>query len=102
MVNPVLFSGMVQRTQDVSIMKQNEDARPQFEHAQVQARSQQEAVQRHEQVVKQDNADKQRKKFDAKEKGNGEYYESQKRKKNKEDEDGKVINKSQSTFDVQV
>lgn len=102
MVNPIEFSGMIQRTQDVSVIKRNEDVKPQFEHINVQERSQQEAINRHEQVIKKENADKQDKKFDAKEKGNGEYYGNQKKRKDKKDEDGSVKKKSRSSFDVQV
>lgn len=102
MINPIEFSGMIQRTQDVSVVKRNEDVKPQFEHVSVQERTQQEAVLRHEQVVKKENADKQEKKFDAKEKGNGEYYGNQRKKKDRKDEDGRVVIKSQSSFDVQV
>lgn len=102
MINPIEFSGMIQRTQDVSVVKRNEDVKPQFEHVSVQERTQQEAALRHEQVVKKENADRQEKKFDAKEKGNGEYYGSQRKKKDRKDEDGRVVIKSQSSFDVQV
>ncbi|MDE7431291.1 MAG: hypothetical protein K2N34_05180 [Lachnospiraceae bacterium] len=102
MVNPIEMTGMVQRTQDISVIKRNDDVRPQFEHVNVQERSQQEAINRHEQVVKKENADKQDKKFDAKEKGNGEYYGNQRRKRNKKDEDGSVMRKGQSSFDVQA
>ncbi len=32
MISPILLQGTIQRTQDVSQMKQNEDTRPQTEH----------------------------------------------------------------------
>ena len=40
MINPVVFSGMIQRTQDVSTIKQNENVKPQFEQVFVQQQNQ--------------------------------------------------------------
>ncbi len=102
MINPIEFSGMIQRTQDVSIIKQNEDVKPQFEHMSVKQRSEQEAIDKHEHVTKQDNADKKKNKYDAKEKGNNEYYGNGRKNKKKEEEEGTVIKRGSSSFDVQV
>lgn len=103
LIRPVEFSGMIQRTQDVSTIKQNEDVKPQFEHAIVQQRTQKEAISKHESVIKKDNADKNQKKFDAKEKGSNEYFSNNnKRERNNSNNDGAVIKKEQGTFDVSV
>ena len=108
MINPIEFSGMIPRTQDVSTLKQNEDVRPQFEHVNIQSRSEQEAVIKHEQVIEKDNADREKSNYDAKEKGNGQFYNIRKKKGNKssqgeeDDSDGRVVKKSKNMFDVQI
>lgn len=104
MLNPIEFSGVVQRTQDISAIKQNEDTRPQVEYVTVQKQETQKAILKHEQVNKKDNADKERNHFDAKEKGNGMYYESggkkQKQKQNRDE--GSVTKLTTSTFDIKA
>ncbi len=109
MINPIEFSGMIPRTQDVSTLKQNEDVRPQFEHVNIQNKTEQEAVVKHEQVNEKDNADRGKSNYDAKEKGNGQYYNIRRKKDTKgksgriEDEaDGVVIKKSKNMFDIQI
>jgi hypothetical protein len=106
MLNPIEFNGMVQRTQDVSGIQQNENIRPQVEHIVVQNQENQKAIIKHEQVNEKDNADKQQGKFDAKEKGNATYYESRtkRKKQNKEDAsaDGSVRKMNTDVFDVKV
>lgn len=102
MVGPIEFNGVVQRAQDMSIIKQNEDVKPQFEHMNVQQNQQQKAVIKHENVNKKDDADAKNNKFDAKEEGNGKYYSRQYNKKKSENEDGTVIRKHSGSFDVMV
>lgn len=105
MINPVELTGMIQRTQDISAIKQNEDVKPQFEHVNIQDRTEQQAILNHEQVVEKDNADREKNNFDAKEKGNGVYYDINKKKRkkyNQHEEDGKVVKKSKNVFDVQA
>lgn len=103
MIRPVEFSGMIQRTQDASTIKQNENARPQFEQAFTEQRTQKENFIKHESVIKKDNADKNQKKFDAKEKGSNEYFaNNKKRENNNSKSDGMVIKKEQGSFDVSV
>ena len=103
MVNPIVFSGMVQRTQDISTIKQNENAKPQFEQVFLQQKNQKDVVLKHESVIKKDNADKEQKKFDAKEKGNGEYFANNKKGKQNQKDVGKVIKKdNKGSFDVSV
>ncbi len=65
MISPILLQGTIQRTQDVSQMKQNEDTRPQTEHMSISTRQQEKEIKKHEQVTKQENADKHQNKYDA-------------------------------------
>ena len=102
MIGPLEFNGVVQRAQDISIIKQNEDIKPQYEHMNVQNQQQQKSIIKHENVNKKDNADAKENKFDAKEEGNGTYYRRQYNKKKKEDEDGTVVRKQSGSFDITV
>lgn len=101
MLNPIEFSGVVQRTQDISTMKQNENVRPQVEHVTIQQKEAQKAMLRQENVHKKDNADREQNNFDAKEKGNGMYYESQQKKRQKKGE-GSVKKLTNTSFDIKV
>lgn len=102
MLNPIEFTGMVQRTQDISAIKQNENIKPQMEHITVQSQEMQKAVMKHEQVNKKENADREQNHFDAKEKGNGMYYDSQNKKKKKNKQEGSVKSLTSGSFDVKA
>ena len=84
-------------------MKQNEDTRPQTEHMSISTRQQEKEIKKHEQVTKQENADKHQNKYDAKEKGNGSYFGSNgKRNKKEKEEDGKAVVRQSASFDVKA
>lgn len=103
MISPIVLQGAIQRTQDVSQIKQNEDTRPQAEHISITTRQQEKEIKKHEQVTKQENADKHQNKYDAKEKGNGSYFgNSEKRNKKEKEEDGKAIVRQSASFDVKA
>ncbi len=103
MISPVVLQGTIQRTQDVSQLKQNEDTRPQAEHISISNSQQEKEIRKHEQVTKQENADKQQNKYDAKEKGNGTYFgQNRKRNKKEQEDDGKVVVKQSASFDVKA
>ena len=103
MISPILLQGTIQRTQDVSQMKQNEDTRPQTEHMSISTRQQEKEIKKHEQVTKQENADKHQNKYDAKEKGNGSYFGSNgKRNKKEKEEDGKAVVRQSASSDVKA
>ena len=106
MITPALLQANVQRSQDITQIKQNEDIKPQVEHAVISSKQQEKEVKQQEQVRKQDNTEQQQKKYDAKEKGNGTYYgqNNQKRKKSERDikEDGTVTVKKKYSFDMKV
>lgn len=102
-IRPVELSGILQRTQDVSTVKQNEDNRPVLQQQNMQAQFSKETVRQMQTVHQADDADNQQKRYDAKEKGSNEYEGNQKKKKNKKENDGKVIPKSISGgFDIKI
>lgn len=102
-VRPVDF-GMLQRMNEVSQIKQNENAKPALDQTNMLNQFTKETILRTEQVVKKDDVDNEQKKFDAKEKGSNEYYETNSdEKKNKKDEsEGRVFVKGQKGFDVKI
>lgn len=102
MIESVEMQGIVQRSHDVTQIKQHEDNKPMNEHNVMVLNQQKEAVNKHEQIVKQDNANNNQKKYDAKEKGNGTYYKQKKEREKKEKEDGVVIKKDKSFFDIKI
>lgn len=102
-IRPIEFNGMVQRTQDVSTMKQNEDNRPIQEQGHIQQTVQKQAEHTTREVAKKDNADRNQEKFDAKEKGKGEYSRpNNQRKKTKQTGDRFVEKKGSGGFDIKI
>ena len=105
-IRPVVLNGMIQRTQDVGNLKQQEDNRPIVEQQNIQIEQQ-----KHEDQLTHRVQDPEEKENDgyryAKEKGNNEYEgESGRHKKRREEEpenEGKVILKGQgSHFDIKI
>ena len=91
-IRPVEFSGVVQRSQDMSTLKQNEDNKPMLQQQNV------------HQVNQANDSDNPEQKFDAREKGNNEYenHRNQKKKK-KEENSGKASAKTRmGGFDMKV
>lgn len=103
-IRPVDFNGMVQRTQDVSTLKQNEDNKPVFQQHVLGAKLQKDTQHQLQQVNHGDDAENYQKKYDAREKGSNEYEQNRKKgKKKAEKEEGKVIKKaSAGGFDIKI
>lgn len=103
-VGPVMLNGVIQRTQDVSMLKQQEDSRPMVEQQQIQSEMKQQESKLLKQVKHADDADEHQKKYDAKEKGSNEYEGQKKKKKgSKEKGGGKVVLRQESGhFDMKI
>lgn len=102
-IRPIDFNGMIQRTQDVSTLKQNEDNKPVMEQQNIQSQFSKETIRHMQKVNHADDAENQQKRYDAKEKGSNEYVNHQKEKKKEKKKDGKVIEKSMSGgFDIKI
>ena len=56
-VGPVMLNGVIQRTQDVSMLKQQEDSRPMVEQQQIQSEMKQQESKLLKQVKHADDAD---------------------------------------------
>ena len=106
-VSPLTLNGMLQRTNDFSTMKQNEDNKPATEQQMLASHQvEQEQEQAHKvSMLKQKENEGYR--YDAKEKGNGSYEGKQKKKQNRKESENaneKVILKGQggSHFDIKI
>ena len=103
-VGPVVLNGMIQRTQDVGALKQQEDSRPTVEPQSIQPHLKTQEHRQLNQVNHANNAEEHEKRYDAKEKGSNEYEGQQKKKKKPEKKgNGKVISKQESGhFDIKI
>ena len=104
-VSPVSFNGMIQRANDVSTIKQNEDAKPGLQQHNIQSQQvKQEHALTHT-VLRPNQKENERKRYDAKEKGNGAYQKREQKKKqsDKETSEDKVVIKGQTRgFDIKI
>lgn len=103
-IRPIDFNGMVQRTQDVSTMKQNADNKPVFEQQVLVNKMQKDTQLNMKQVNHGEDAQNHQKKYDAREKGSNEYEGSHnERGKKEEKKEGKVVKKAAyGSFDIKI
>lgn len=103
-IRPVEFSGVVQRSQDISTVKQNEDNKSALQQQNVQTQFAKDTTHHMQQVRHANDSDNPEQKFDAREKGSNKYENRRnKKKKADEKESGKVTKKAVSGgFDMKV
>ena len=103
-IRPVDFNGMIQRTQDVSTLKQNEDNRPVVEQQMIFSEEMRKTEEKLHQVTHPQEKENAGYRYDAKEKGNGHYErEEQKKKDRKKQKADNVFLKGQTSgFDIKV
>lgn len=104
-IRPVDLNGMIQRTQDVSTVKQQQDNKPVVEQQVILSHETKQTERRLQQVNQAQEKENDGYRYDAKEKGNGHYEGNGSKKKNaKKGQKGeKVIQKNQSFgFDIKI
>jgi len=102
-IGPIEMTGMVTRSQDISLFKQNEDNKPMIDQSNILTNVQKKAQEQNQQVNHADNAEYHEYKYDAKEKGNGSYQDNRKKEqKEKKKKDGVVVEKRPSGFDIRI
>ncbi len=104
-IGPVELNGAMGRLQDVTAIKHNVDNKGFVDQSNIQNQFHKEIDQKLKYVHESDNAENRLKKFDAKEKGNGQYSGDggQKKKKTKEEEvNGKIVLKNSHNFDIKI
>lgn len=103
LIRPIDMSGIVQRSQDVSQMKHQEDNKSLVDHQNFSQQFHKEVKHHLDSVTDSQKGEKKKEDYDAKNKGNGREYEEQKKgKKNKKKESDKVVIKTQSSFDIRI
>lgn len=92
---------IIQRSQEVSQIRQQEVNKPMTDQVNIQQQIQKETQVRTETVIHKDNADNQQEKPDAREKGKGEYYGDGGKRRKKQEMD-KVVLKGRDGFDMKI
>lgn len=102
-IRPVDLNGMVQRSQDVSTLKQQEDAKPMVDQQNIQVHFGKQEEQKLKQVVHADDSKEPEYRYDAKEKGNSQYEQQKNGKKKKDKKDSQTKTKGMSGgFDIRI
>ena len=103
-IRPVVLNGMIQRTQDVGNLKQQEDNRPIVEQQNIQIEQQKHEDQLTHRVQDPEEKENDGYRYDAKEKGNGHYEKEERKKKDKKQQkaDNVYLKGQTSGFDIKV
>lgn len=92
----------IPRTQDYTVMKQNEDNKGAFQQMTLGQQTQKHTEQLTKEVHSSDNADWYTGQYDAKEKGNNGYAGNGGKHRKKQPEDGVVVKKEHQGFDIKI
>ena len=104
-ITPIMFNATVQRTQDFTTMKQNEDNKGTIDQSNFQMKMEKEFKHQLSNVRTADNAEKKGDNSDAKEKGNGTYTGDGGRRRpgqNEASRKDRVLKKDGGHFDMSV
>lgn len=105
-IRPVEFNGMIQRTQDVGNLKQQEDSKPIVQQHNIEIQQKKQEDHLLHQVQQSHEKENEGFRYDAKEKGNNSYegmFRKKKEKKKEKDAEDNVLQKRQSGgFDVKI
>lgn len=101
-IRPIVFNGMLQRTEDIGLIKHQEDRKPTVDQQNIQVQLHQKTEEAQHQVVQSSASETMNNHADARDEGKNKYMMSSKKKKQKE-ESGKVIKKNESRgFDMKI
>ena len=102
-IRPIDILGQTLRTQDISTIKANEDARPVAQQSVLEQDELKHDMRQAESVNEKDNAGRQEFMFDAKDKGRNEYQDNRKKKDSKNKQEDRVIKKDpKGGFDISI
>lgn len=107
-IRPVVLNGMIQRTQDVGNLKQQEDSKPIVQQHNIEIQQQKQEDKLTHQVQQTEEKENEGYRYDAKEKGNNSYDGNNGKRKKQQKEsakepDGKVLLKGHgSSFDIKI
>lgn len=101
-INPLHFNGMMQRSQDVSSVKQNEEQRPVMQQENIQTSFQRKMDDAVRTVVNPEKGQQANGHFDAKEEGKNKYFNTRKKDEKPKPKDQVTEKKQTYGFDVTV
>lgn len=104
-IRPIDLNGMIQRTQDVGTVKLHEDNKPLVDQQNIQQHVVKEEQKLTKQVQQADDTNQPEYRYDAKDKGNGQYQENKKRKKDSkknQTEDKVIIKNLSGSIDIKI
>ena len=103
-IGSISLQGQVTRAQDFSTIKQNEDNKVMVDQGNFQSHFNKEVKQNLSRVHQSDDTENPNKKYDAKEKGNGQYSGDGGKNRKKQESDGaaKKQTKLQHSFDMRI
>lgn len=102
-IRPIDVSGVVQRSQEVSQIKHQEDNKALLDSQNFGQHFSKEIKHQMDSVTDSQKSEKKKEQYDAKNKGNGrEYEDGQQKKRNKKENTDKTSLKSQSSFDIRI
>lgn len=105
-ISPLELNGTVSRTQDFTTIKHNEDNKGNLDQSNIQNQFHKEIEVKTKQVHNAEDAENTSYRYDAKEKGNGQYSGDGGKQREKDDKErkkeGKVIIKGQGRFDIKI
>jgi len=103
MISPIENSGIISRSQDISIVNHNEHNRSQVEHVDIQNRFENQQDVQSRTVISASDSNETDTHHDAREKSRNEYVDLRKKnKKNLAKSDEKVILKGHKRFDISI
>lgn len=100
-IRPVDFSGVVQRSHEVSNLKQNEDNKPLMDQQNIQKSVEKDIQRAAKEVIKKQDADYHQTNYDAKDEGRGQKYNNQTENKKKV-KDAVVKKDVHKGFDIKI
>lgn len=105
-INPLLVSGMIQRTDDIGVIKHQQDVRPAVEQQNAMTQVEKKTEAQHRQVITKDDTSKPDTHADAREKGQNSYFFRKKGMQGKKEEsssEDRVVKKNAGTsFDIKI
>ena len=105
-ISPILTSAMIQRTDDVGVIKQHQDARPAVEQQNAMVQVAKKTEEKRRLVISKDDTNKTDTHADAREKGKNSYFFRKKndsKKKVDSETEGRVIKKTEGgRFDMKI
>ena len=90
-IRPIDMNGMIQRTQDVGIVKQQEDDKPYVDQLNIQQDVKKEEQKLTKEVHHADDSNQPEYRYDAKEKGRNQYQQNRKKKEKRNEKSGDTV-----------